>query len=266
MQSRSLQGKVILITGASSGIGKALAEECARRGASVVLAARRKEKLDTIAAEIREDGGKALAVTTDVSKESDVKRMVDAAVKRFGRIDVLVNNAGYGIKGRMENTTSKELLSIFSVNLFGLHYCCRAVVPVMKRQKGGHIINISSVAGLIPHPLLSAYCATKAAVNLLTDTLRMELAADNLNVSLICPGPVKTNFYEREALLKKGERRIKAPKWACLEVETMAQIIIGCILKPKRRIITSPIWLWWLAYRHFPRLVERFTLLPRLKG
>lgn len=255
---KGLKGKVIIITGASSGIGKALARQCAAQGASVVLAARRKERLDQIAAEIREDGGNAFAVTTDVSKESDVKHMVDATMKRFGRVDVLVNNAAYGLLARAEDTTREELHSLFDVNLFGLYNTYRAVMPVMKQQASGHIINISSIAGFVPMPSNSAYCATKAGVNLFTDALRMELAPYNIRISLICPGPVKTEFQETLVNKIDGPASI-SPPWMMQDPQSVAKIIRRCIKKPRARIITPFLMRGlWLAYAHFPRLVVRF--------
>lgn len=265
MASQQLQGKVIVITGASAGIGKALATECAKHGASVVLAARRKERLDTITADIQKDGGKALAVETDVSKESDVKRMVNAAVKHFGRIDVLVNNAGFSVYAEVMDLPPKVVRAIFDVNFFGLYYGCRAVVPEMKKRGGGHIINISSIVGLVPIPVNGPYCATKFAVNALSDVLHMELAQHNITVSTILPGPVDTEFGEVAS--EGGKIKVLIPWWFSFQSpKSVARIIVQCIRRPKRRVFTSGfVRLFWIIYAHAPGLVVRFLSSQRLR-
>lgn len=265
MASRALEGKVIVITGASAGIGEAIARECASRGASVVLAARRIERLERIAKELESSGAKALAIKIDVSKEEDCECMVAAAVERFGRLDVLVANAGYGLMARAAETNDGDARRLFDVNVFGLLSCCRAAVPVMRKQGGGHLILISSVAGSIVSPLSGAYCATKAAVNALGKAMRQELRQDGIDVSIICPGPVRTEFHSLIAE-RTGMAVEAGPKSAVQGAEDIARIVTRCVSRPERLVITSPAMrLARLAYAHFPWLVERM-LSGRLRA
>ncbi len=264
MASRALEGKVIVITGASAGIGEAIARECASRGASVVLAARRIERLERLAKELESSGAKALAIKIDVSKEEDCERMVAAAVERFGRIDVLVANAGYGLRAPVAETSDGNARRLFDVNVFGLLSCCRAAVPVMRKQGGGHLILISSIAGVIPAPLSGAYCATKAAVNALGKAMRQELRQDGIDVSIICPGPVRTEFHSLIAE-RTGMAVEAGPKSAVQGADDIALIVARCIRRPERMVFTSPAMrLARIAYAHFPWLVERM-LSARLR-
>ena len=253
--------KVVVITGASAGIGAALARECSRQGAIVVLAARRRERLDALCAELTAQGGRAVALSTDVADEKQAARLVEEAVQRFGRIDVLVNNAGYGIFGRAEDISPEEFRRIFAVNLFGVHYACRAAIPVMRRQGSGHIINVSSVSGGVPLPFNSAYCGTKFALNAYSDALGMELRGDNIRVSVVAPGPVATEFLDaavQKLRLRPGLQRhllMQSP-------EKIARVIVGCIRRPRRRVYPSLLfWLYVRLYELFPWLME--SLLRR---
>ncbi len=238
MASKSLQGKVILITGASSGIGEALARECARYGASVVLAARRKQRLDKLAEDINKFGGEALAVKTDISKEEDVRRMVTVTMKRFKHIDVLVNNAAYGVFGPVDEIPPKEMRRIFNVNFFGMFYCCRETIPVMKKQGKGHIINISSIAGIIALPMTSAYNATKFAMNGFSDAMRRELSPSKIDVSVIYPGSVETEFYENWVNVYDQPVR-KQSRLLYQSVEAVARAIVRCIRSPRAHVFPA---------------------------
>jgi short-subunit dehydrogenase len=187
--------RVIVITGANEGIGALLAQRQAAKGDSVVLAARRGDRLGQVA---RECGGEALAVATDVTKRADVERLRDAALKRFGQVDVWVNNAGRGIGIGVMDFTEDDLDEMLAVNLKSAWYGMRAIVPHFQARGQGHLINISSVLARVPLvSVRSAYSAAKAAVNALTANLRMDLRAryPNVHVSLISPGPVATEFH-----------------------------------------------------------------------
>ena len=185
-----------IITGASSGIGRATALAFARKGTAVVVAARRAEKLAELADACRRLGADALAVPTDVSREADVRALVDACVDRFGRLDVMVNNAGYGLHGRICETTTEQMRRIFDTNYFGVFFGCRAVAPVMIAQGSGHIFNVSSVIGKRGSPFNGAYSATKFAVCGLTDALRVEMLDYNVRVTAVCPGTTDTPFFD----------------------------------------------------------------------
>ena len=196
--------KSAIVTGASSGIGRATAVALARKGYSLLLAARRPERLEQVARDCEQaarahDAGSVRAVprVTDVRREDQVDALVAAAVAQFGRVDVMVNNAGGGTFGRVHETTDEEMRWIFDVNYFGVFYGCKAVAPVMIRQGSGHIFNVSSVIGKRGAPFQGAYCATKFALCGLTDALRVELRACGVHVTCVCPGLTATEFSER---------------------------------------------------------------------
>src|SRR5215218_499840 len=192
----NIEGKVIVITGASSGMGEAAARHLAAQGASVVLGARRIERLQALVGEIAATGGRALAVETDVTDHGQVQRLVDAAVKAYGRIDVLINNAGIMPLSPLERLKVDEWDRMIDVNLRGVLYGIAAALPYMKEQKSGHIINLSSVAG---HKLFggsAVYSATKFGVRALSEGLRQEVKPYNIRTTIISPGAVKTELLE----------------------------------------------------------------------
>ncbi|MEW5977811.1 MAG: SDR family NAD(P)-dependent oxidoreductase [Acidobacteriota bacterium] len=194
----AVAGKVVIVTGASGGIGEAAARLLAQAGAHVVLAARRKERLDAIAAEIRNqpDSLQPLAVECDVTSQVDRDRLVDAALGSFGRIDALINNAGYGQRGPIERVGLEQIRDNFETNLFAVIGLTQLVIPVMREQGSGRIVNVSSVAGRIARPLSSVYDATKHALEAISDGLRGELAAFGIRVVVIQPGFILTDFLE----------------------------------------------------------------------
>lgn len=194
--SNSIEGKVVVITGASSGMGEAAARHLAAQGAAVVLGARRIERLEALAAEITGAGGKALAVGTDVTDREEVQRLVDAAVEAYGRIDVLINNAGIMPLSPLERLKVDEWDQMIDVNLRGVLYGIAAALPYMKDQESGHIINLSSVAG---HKLFggsAVYSATKFGVRALSEGLRQEVKPYNIRTTIISPGAVKTELLD----------------------------------------------------------------------
>ncbi len=192
----SITGKVIVITGASSGMGEAAAQHLAAKGASVVLGARRADRLEALVAEIAGTGGKATAVATDVTKRDDVQRLVDTAVQTYGRIDVLINNAGIMPLSPLERLKIDEWDRMIDVNIKGVLYGIAAALPYMKDQKSGHIINLASVAG---HKLFggsAVYSGTKFAVRAISEGLRMEVKPYNIRTTIISPGAVKTELLD----------------------------------------------------------------------
>ena len=190
----ALKGKVAVVTGASSGIGEATARALAGRGAAVVLAARTEGKLRFLEREIVAGGGRALAVRTDVADEASVQTMVERTVREFGSLDILVNNAGLGLSGRVEELRPDDLRYLFEVNLIGPLRCVRAALPHMPR--GGRIINVSSVVGKRAIPKVGGYCATKSALNALSDALRVEISTRGITVTSVYPGTTRTAFRE----------------------------------------------------------------------
>ncbi len=197
MDNKALAGTVALVTGASSGIGEATALALAASGAKVALAARRTDRLDAVVKQIEEAGGEALALACDVTDEAQVNRTVQAVKEKWGRLDVLVNNAGIALLGPVLGADTSEWRRAFDINVLGLMYATHAALPLMKAQGRGHIINMSSVSGRVSFPGLSVYCATKWAVNGFSESLRQEVAADNIRVTLIEPGLVTTEINDR---------------------------------------------------------------------
>jgi len=195
--SNNIAGKVVVITGASSGLGEAAARHLAREGASVVLGARRADRIDALAGELARDGGRALAVATDVTDVAQVKRLVDAAVATCGRIDVIINNAGLMPQSPLERLKIDEWDRMIDVNIKGVLYGIAAALPHMKRQKAGHIINVSSVAGHKVRAGGAVYAATKHAVLALSEGLRQEVKPYNIRTTVISPGAVATELPDR---------------------------------------------------------------------
>jgi NAD(P)-dependent dehydrogenase (short-subunit alcohol dehydrogenase family) len=201
---KTLKGKVAIVTGASSGIGEATARTLAERGAAVVLAARNEEKLRFLKREIVAGGGRALAVKTDVAEEASVKGMIQRAVAEFDSLDILVNNAGLGLSGRVEDLRAEDLRYLFEVNLAGPLHCLQAALPHIRR--GGRIINVSSVLGKRAIPKVGGYCATKSALNALSDALRVEVASRGITVTSVHPGTTRTSFRKNSRRTKNEER------------------------------------------------------------
>ena len=189
-----LDGQAVIITGASAGIGEATARRLAREGATVVLVARRKERLDALKDEIERAGGRALAIAADVTDAIDRERIVNETLAAFGRIDALVNNAGYGQRGPIELVPMDAIRQNFETNLFSLIALTQLVIPILRRQARGRIVNISSLAGRIARPLSSIYDATKHALEAISDGLRGELAPFGIKVVIIEPGFIATEF------------------------------------------------------------------------
>jgi len=194
MSTNNIAGKVVVITGASSGLGEATARRLAAEGALVVLGARRADRITALAAEIEAGGGKALAVVTDVTRQADVQSLVDAAVKAFGRIDVMINNAGLMPHSPLERCKVEDWERMVDVNIKGVLYGIAAALPYMKEQKSGHFINVSSVAGHKISKGGAVYSATKHAVRALSEGLRQEVKAYNIRTTIISPGAVATEL------------------------------------------------------------------------
>jgi NADP-dependent 3-hydroxy acid dehydrogenase YdfG len=193
----NITDKVVVITGASSGIGKNTATLLAEQGAKVVLGARRSDRIDAVVEEITATGGKAIGFVTDVTKRAEVESLIQRAVDTFGRVDVLVNNAGIMPIAPIEALKVDEWDRQIDVNIKGLLYGVAAALPHMQKQKSGHIINMASVFGIkMFAPGGTVYCATKSAVRALTEGLRMELHSQNIRCTMISPGAIATELSE----------------------------------------------------------------------
>ncbi|HEX6094709.1 MAG TPA: SDR family oxidoreductase [Thermoanaerobaculia bacterium] len=186
-----LRGKNIVVTGASSGIGRATALEMARRGANLVLAARRADRLEEVATRCRELGVRAVTVPTDVTNAADCRRLIDTA----GDVDVLVNNAGFAIFSPVAEANPDEVREMIETNYLGAFHCTQAVLPRMLARRSGTIVNVSSITGLMGFSRMSAYCASKFALTGFTEALRDEVLGSGVRVALICPGTTDTEFF-----------------------------------------------------------------------
>jgi short-subunit dehydrogenase len=230
---------VAIVTGASSGIGMETAFALARRKYSLVLAARRAERLEEVAEKCRCCGAPAAAaVLTDVAVESQVDALVAGAVEEFGRIDVMVNNAGFGLFARAIQTTDAEMQAIFRTNFFGVFYGCKAVAPIMIRQRGGHIFNVSSIIGKRGTPFHGAYCATKFAVCGLSESMRVELAPCNVRVTLVCPALTETEFFEHSPRGRRAQESFRRFK-GLMSAQAVGDKIAATVGKSKPELVFS---------------------------
>jgi 3-oxoacyl-[acyl-carrier protein] reductase len=195
-----LKGRGAIITGANQGLGEEIAGEFVRNGASVVICARDAKKLSSVKKKLKalaEAGQKVLAVRADISREADVKRLISAAVKALGKVDIMVNNAGvYGPKGPIEDVDSSEWADTIKINLIGTFYCCKHIMKHMKHNGYGKIINLSGGGATSPLPYISAYAASKAAVVRLTETLAEECRENNVDVNSVAPGALNTRLLD----------------------------------------------------------------------
>jgi short-subunit dehydrogenase len=233
--TRPLSEQSVVITGASSGIGRQTALEFARHGASVTLAARNDTALKRVAEEIRRQGGKAQVVVTDVAIWAQVERLANAAMERYGRIDTWVNNAAVSTYAHFEDLSVEEIDRMIQVDLMGQIYGAKAVLPHMRSQGGGTIINVASEVGVRSVPLQSIYCAAKHGVKGFTEALRMELDHERsgINVTLILPGSTNTPFFEH-ARSKLGVEPMPPPP--VYQPEAVAEAIVFAAQNPRRDI------------------------------
>lgn len=189
-----IKDKVVIVTGASSGIGLATAHRLAAAGAKVVVAARSADKLRALAADLQAKGAEALAVPTDMREPEAVVRLIEETFKRFGRVDILINNAGQGMAGQVATADIADYLKLSQLNVLGVVFAMQAVIPRMRQAGGGLILNISSMVSKMHIPGLSFYAATKTALNMITETARVELEKDNIRVITVYPRTTATDF------------------------------------------------------------------------
>ena len=231
--NNNVEGKVVVITGASSGLGEAAAKHLSELGATVVLGARRADRIEKLAKEIVEKGGKALSIAVDVTQREQVKKLVDKAVEQFGRVDVILNNAGLMPLSPMDRLNVDEWDTMIDVNIKGVLYGIAAVLPYMKEQKSGQIINTSSVAG---HKIFSGsavYSATKFAVRALTEGLRMEVKPYNIRTTIVCPGAVKTELLEHISEADVREANEDYVGGVGISPDSFARVVAFAISQPE---------------------------------
>ncbi|WP_044896428.1 SDR family NAD(P)-dependent oxidoreductase [Bacillus alveayuensis] len=251
-----LKNRFVIITGASSGLGEALAYKVAESGGNLLLLARRKERLARISKEINEKYHVSSSYyELDVRNLKEVEETFQIITKEYERIDVLVNNAGFGIFQSVEDASLSEMHAMFEVNVYGLIACTKMVLPKMRQQKEGHIINIASQAGKMATPKSSFYSSTKHAVIGFTNSLRMEVMDQSIFVTAVNPGPIRTNFFEQADTSGKYVKNID--RWM-LRPEDVAKKIVRAMLTNKREINLP----WWMEsasrlYRLAPALFEK---------
>jgi short-subunit dehydrogenase len=236
-------GAVTVVTGASSGIGRCTAQLFAAQGDRVVLAARRAERLEQVRDELARRGHEALVVPTDLTLPGQAEALITRTVERWGRIDVLVNNAGYGTQCRFDEMPDEEVARMFTVNVLSAMALSRAAVGIMRQQGSGSIVNVASVGGVVAHPLNVAYCASKHALVGFSKSLRLELKGTGVRVSAVCPGATRTEFFdvaEGEIPFDEMIEKYSAPP----------QRVARAILKASRknRALVFPTWSAWLLY------------------
>ncbi|MDU6432260.1 MAG: SDR family oxidoreductase [Pantoea sp.] len=230
--STGISGKVIVITGASSGLGECTARHLSALGAILVLGARRTERLQTLVTELEKQGGKAIAVATDVTRKEQVEALIKTAVEKFGRVDVLLNNAGLMQQSRLDSLKTDEWDNMIDVNLKGTLYGIAAVLPYMQAQKSGHIINVSSVAGHKVTPAGSVYCATKHAVRAISEGLRSEVKEWNLRTTIISPGAVTTELTDHITEKEIGQGMRDFYKQHAVGPDSFARIVEFALSQP----------------------------------
>lgn len=230
-----LTGKVAIVTGASSGIGEATAFALASVGAQVVIAARRADRLESLAKGIQEKGGQALSIVADVSDEAQTRSMVDKVKSELGRVDILVNNAGVMLLGPIDGADTQDWQRMVNTNVLGLMYATHAVLPLMKAQGSGHIVNISSVAGRTASANVGVYNATKWGVCAFSEALRQEVYKDKIRVTVIEPGAVATELTDH---ITHSATKERIESWVQsmtpLESEDIAAAIIYAVTQPPR--------------------------------
>jgi NADP-dependent 3-hydroxy acid dehydrogenase YdfG len=232
--TEGLQSKVCVVTGASSGIGEATARRLAGAGAAVALVARRGDRLDALAKEIEKDGGKALPIQSDITDEDQARAAIEKAQSELGRLDVLVNNAGVMLLGPIQGADTSEWKRMVDVNVMGLLYCTYHALPVMRDQGGGHIVNLSSVAGRTASLGVGVYNATKWAVGAFSESLRQEALHLNVRVTIIEPGMVVTELQEHTTneMARQAMDRMLADTKAPLQAQDIAEAIFYATSQP----------------------------------
>jgi len=259
---------VLIVTGASSGIGAAVGKQFAHQGYRVVLAARRIERLESLADEIEAVGGQALVVQTDLFQFEDIQNLVAATISQYGQVDVLVNNAGFGrLKWLEQLDPDKDIQAQLQINLTATILVAREVLPHMIERQSGHIINMASLGGFVATPTYTTYSASKFGVRGFTEALRREVGVYGIHVTGVYPGGVRTEFKEHTGTDRKTGRT--TPASLRLEPEEVAQAILKVIKHPRRTVILP----WQMRFvvwanSHFPGIVDwiienRFTRLER---
>ena len=257
--------RVVVITGASSGIGRATAVRLARNGAAVVMCARRADRLEAAAADVRAAGGEALPIVADVTRADEVRRLVDAAVERFEHVDVMVCNAGFGIAGAIDDITPDQMQKLVDVNFMGTYHAVRAVLPIFRRRNRGHVIVVSSIVGKRGVPYMGAYAATKFAQAGLAECLRSEVAGSGIHVTVVFPVSTETEFFD--VMSRETGTIITRAHGPRQDVSVVADAIARAIDRPVPEVFPHAwsrglVWLNAAAPGICDRFVQRFGRRP----
>ncbi len=248
----NFKNKVVVITGGSSGIGAATAEQFAKKGANIVLVSRRKEKLDDIGKKLSKHNVKILTIQCDVSKKSEVESMAKTVFKNFDKIDVLVNNAGFAIFGSVKDLSIEEIESQMLTNYFGMIYSIKNFLPKMLECGHGHIVNIASVAASFGLPGIASYCASKFAMLGFSEGLKHELVGTGVGITVVSPIMVRTNFFDHSSFEKM-------PKYSLisLSAETVAKAVVKAANSSRLEIIVPSVVRGIVWAKHtFPYLIN----------
>jgi short-subunit dehydrogenase len=252
-----LNGRVAAITGASSGVGMATAMHLAREGVAVVLGARRAPLLESIAAKITAAGGRAAVVTMDVANEGDVEALAAAAVQQFGRLDIMICNAGFGYYGTIEETPPDVMQRMMDVNYMGTFYGARVALPIFRTQASGHLIFISSIVGRRGIAFMGGYSATKAAQAGLAESLRTEFAGTDIHISCVYPISTRTEFHD--AMTRDYGHHVSGlgPRQS---VDAVARAIVRCVKRPHPEVYPHTMSRALTLMNHLaPAFADRFV-------
>lgn len=258
VQSGVFQKKVVIITGASSGIGRAIALKFADKGAVVVLASRNEKALNTLRAEISHNGGSAMVFQTDVRKEKQCKSLIETTIETYGKIDILINNAGISMRANFRDVQINVLKKVMDTNYWGTVYCTKYALPYILSEKGS-VVGISSICGITPLPGRTGYAASKHAMDGFLGSLRLEHNSDHLHVMLVHPGFTTSNI-RNVALNSMGVPQLETPlaEDKLMPAERVAnEVALGIINRKKNLTLTNEGRLITWIYRHLPNLAER---------
>jgi len=257
--------RVVAITGASAGIGRATALRLARDGAAIAICGRRRDRLDAAAADIRDAGGDALSIVADVTREADVNAFVERVVERFGRLDVMICNAGFGIAGAIDDIAPDQMQKLMDVNYMGTYFAARAALPIFRRQGRGHLIIISSIVGKRGVPYMGAYAATKFAQVCLAECLRAELAGSAIYCTVVYPVSTETEFFD--VMSQETGSPVTRASGPRQDASVVANAIVRAIERPVPEVFPhfksrALVWLNTLAPGFTDRVVKRFGRQP----
>ncbi|RNJ74758.1 MAG: SDR family oxidoreductase [Nitrosopumilus sp. D6] len=252
------EDKTVLITGASSGIGRQTAIEFAKQGADVILAARRKDRLEQLQDELAKYDTTIMVCQCDVSKKDHVRNMSEIVLKKFGSLDILVNNAGFAIYGAVSDLSIEDIESQMNTNYLGMTYCIKNFLPSMLEKKSGHIVNVASVAASFGLPGIASYCASKFAMLGFSEGLRHELDGTGVGVTVVSPIMVRTDFFDHPSFEKM-------PRYtpASLSSQTVARAILRAAASPRLEIIVPSVVRGAVWLKHtFPYLINPALARP----